>query len=577
VYTPETVILILIHSFVVCFLLLFERNNFFMHDLFHRGLKEADLNRLHKLHLDGASKRSKAKAAVKKTKAVVSKPTRVTTTMVITASKKTLKKSPVRVKKMDSAAVKPKASEVNEAFEQSEAATTPLKFTTEVVAQRNDSVSITTPVAVKRPTSYSPGDFPPLPLSALMDSAVGHPQSGSLPFDSEVESTAAVDTSSPPLGELMDAAVGHPQSGSLPFDSEVESTAAVGTSSPRLSALMDAALGYPRTDSLPFDSEDESTAAVGTSSPPLSELMDAAIGYPRTGSLPFDSEVESNAAVGPSFTKQVSSAPFVSPTGHIQVEWSSLPLATLAELGYPQSGSLPFDSEVESDVAMSTFFTDQASSALFVSSTGYIPVAWSSLPLATLADTALGMDLYEKSLSLDALVSPCKSTKKSSAVVGPTLDYTTLFAQDSVASPAAGFLLLANPTHTQGVPMKMSFANGVSAFATSPVDAVVLTATDDVDVSGRLTSMESVQAPSTPPVSAASFTYCPATPVKWSGEQLSAFSPISIPARKDGPSPPGTAFESSLVNMPSDALSLRLGELANLSDDELLVGQVEAV
>jgi hypothetical protein len=448
---------------------LFERNDFFTHDLFHRGLKEADLDRLHKLHLDGAPKRrSKAKAAKKKKKAVVSTPTRVTTTMVITASKKTLKKSPA-VEKMDSASVNSKPSGVNEASEHTKGSTTPLNFTAEVVAQREDSVRVATPVAVKRPTSYSPGAFSPLPLSVLMD---------------------------------------------------------------------------------------------------------AALGYHRAGSLPFDSEVESAAAVGTSFIKQVSSAPFVSPSGYIPIEWSSLPSATLSELGYPQVGSLPFDSEVESAAAVGTSFTKEVSSAPFASSTGPIPVEWSSLPLATLADTALGMDHYEKSFTLDALVSPCKSTKKESA--GPTLDYTTLFAQDSVASPAAG-ILLANPTHDQGVPLKMSVANSVSAFATSPVDAAVLPVSGDVDVSGRLACMESVRDPSTPPVAAAGYHYCPATPVKCSGEQLSAFSPISIPARKVGPSPPGTSFESSLVSMPSSALSLRLGELANLSDDELLVGQVEAV
>jgi hypothetical protein len=330
--------------------------------------------------------------------------------MVVTASKKALKKSPV-VENMHSAAVNSKSSGVNEASERSEVPTTPLKFTAEVVAaQSNEGVSVTTPVVVKHSTSYSFGNA-------------------------------------------------------------------------------------------------------------------AALGYPPAGSLSFVSEAESAATGGASFTKQVSSAPFVSPTGCIPVEWYSLSFATLA------------------DTALGS----------------------------------LGLDHDESSLSLDARVSPCKSTKKAAAV-GPTLDYAILLAQDSVASPAAG-LPLARPTDRSGlevVPIKMSFANGVSAFATSPVDAAVLKSTGDVDVSGRLACMESVHDPSTPPVSAASFHDCPATPFKWSGEQNSAFSPISISAEKGGPHPPGTTSES-LVSMPSDALSLRLGELANLSDDELLVGQVEAV
>jgi hypothetical protein len=253
------------------------------------------------------------------------------------------------------------------------------------------------------------------------------------------------------------------------------------------------------------------------------------------------------------------------PTSYSPDDLYPLPLGMLmdaaAALGYPQMYSLPFDSEIESTAAGGTSFTKQVSSAPFVSPPGCIPVEWSSLPLASLADTALGLDHYDKILSLDALVSPCKRTKKASA--------------SSVASPAAG-LLLADLAHDQGVHIKMSFANGVSAFTTSPVDAAVLTATGDVDVASRLTCVESVQAPSTPSMSKTSSDDCPATPFKWAGEQLSAFSPISISAEKGGPNPPGTASKS-LVNMPSIALSLRLGELANLSDDELLVGQVEAV
>jgi hypothetical protein len=318
--------------------------------------------------------------------------------MVVTASKKVLKalkKSPV-VKRMNSAAVTPKPSGGNEASERSEILSTPLKFTGEVVAQSNQGVIVTTPVAVKHPTSYSPDDLYPLPLGMLMDAALGYPQVGSLSFESEVEHIAAEDTS---------------------------------------------------------------------------------------------------------FAKQASSAPFVSPTVGNSVEWSSLPLATLA-------------------------------------------------------DYALGLDHYDKILSLDALVPPCKRSKK---------------AQGSVASPTAG-ILLANLTHDQGIHIKMSFASGVSAFTTSPVYTAVMTATGDVDVSGSLACVESVQAPSTPPVTKASSHDCPATPFKWAGEQLSAFSPISISAEKG----PGTASKS-LVNMPSIVLSLRLGELANLSDDELLVGQVEAV
>lgn len=394
----------------------FLRNKIILHDHFHRGLKEADIDRLYQLHLDDGPVRSKANM---KKKAVASTPTRATTTMVVTASKKVLKalkKSPV-VKKMNSAAVTPKPSGVNETFELSEVPATPLEFTAELVAQSNDSVGVTTPVAIKRPTSYSPSGWP----------------------------------SSLPLGVLMDAALG---------------------------------------------------------------------GYPHVNSLPFDSEVESAAAGGICVTKQVSSAPFVSPTG-------------------------------------------------------CVPVEWSSLPLATLADTALGLDHYQKILSLDALVSPCKRTKKASAV-GPTLDDATLLAQDSVTTPSAG-MLFTNLTHDQGVLIKMSFSNGVSAFTTSPVDAAVWTATGDVDVSSRLACMESVQYPSTPTVSAAASCHdCPATPFKWSGEEPSAFSPISITAGKGDPCPPSTAFKS-LLNMPADALSLRLGELANLSDDDLLVGQVEAV
>jgi hypothetical protein len=385
-----------------------------MHELFHRGLNKAGIDRVYQLHLDDAPKRKKAivtnskanmtnsKAKVTK-KAVASTPTRVTTSMVVTTSKKVLKalkKSP-GVKKMNTAAVTPKPSRVHEASEHSEFAATPLKFTAKAIAsQSNDSVSVTTPVAIKHPTSFSSEDLYPLPSGMLMDAALGNPQADTLSFDSEVEHVAAGDTS---------------------------------------------------------------------------------------------------------IIKQVSSAPFVSPTG-------------------------------------------------------CIPGEWSSLPLATLADTALGMDHYDKILSLDALVSPCKRTKKT---------------QDSVASPTAG-TLLANLTHDQDFHIKMSFANGVSAFTTSPVDAAVLTATSKVDVSSRLACMESVEDPSTPPASKASFQDCPATPFKWSGEQLSAFSPISISAEKGGPYTPGTAFKS-LLSMPSIALSLRLGELANLSDDELLVGQVEAV
>jgi hypothetical protein len=315
-----------------------------MHEHFHRGLNKADIDRLYKHHLDCAPVRGKAN------------------------------------KKKKTAASTPK---------------TPLKFTAEVVAQANDSVSVATPVAVEHPKSYSPGDLDPLTLGMLVDAALG---------------------------------------------------------------------------------------------------------------FTFDYEGESAAAGGPLFIKQASSAPFVSPSG-------------------------------------------------------CIPVECSSLPLATLADTALGLDHYEKILSLDALVSPCKRAKK---------------AQDSIASPAAG-LLLADLTHDQGVHIKMSFANGVSAFTTSPVDAAVLTAaTGNVDVSARLACMESVQNPSTPPMSKTSSHDCPATPFKWGGEELSAFSPISISAEKGSPCPPGTASKS-LVDMPSIALSLRLGELVNLSDEELLVGQVEAV
>jgi hypothetical protein len=401
------------------------------HELFHRGLNEADIDCLYQCHVAAGPVRSKAN---KEKKAVASTPTRVTTmvvtaskkaaggpmrarankrkkvvastptrvaTMVVTASKKALKKSPV-VEKMDSAAVNPKPSRVNGASERLEVAMTPLKFTAEMVAQSNDSGSVTTPVAVKHPTSYSPGDWSCLPLGVLTDTALG---------------------------------------------------------------------------------------------------------YSQAGSLPFDSEVESAAAGGASFAKQVSSAPFFSPTGCIPVEWSP--------------------------------------------------------------ETALGLDHFENALSFDARISPCKSTKKASAV-GLTLDY----AQDSVASPAAG-ILLANLTHDQDILIKMSFANGVSAFSTSPVHAAVLTATSDVDVFGRLVCMESVQDPSTPPVSAASRHDCPATPLKWSGEQLSAFSPIFISAGK-GPCPTGTASQS-LMSLRSITLALRLGELANLSDDELLVGQVEAV
>jgi hypothetical protein len=327
---------------------------------------------------------TKSKADMTK-KAEASTPTRVTTSMVVTTSKKVLKalkKSPV-VKKMNTAAVTPKPSRVHEASEHSEFATTPLKFSVEVVAsQSNDSVS------VKHPTSFSSEDLYPLPSGMLMD---------------------------------------------------------------------------------------------------------ATLGYPQADTLSSDSEVEHVATGGTSFTKQVSSAPFVSPTGCIPGEWSSLPLAT-----------------------------------------------------------ALGLDHYDKILSIDALVSPCKRAQK---------------ALDSVASPTAG-TLLAKLTHDQGFQIKMSFANGVSAFTTSPVDAAVLNATSEVDVS--------VQDPSTPPASKGSSQDCPATPFKWSGEQLSAFSPISISVEKGGPYTPGTTSKS-LLNMPSIALSLRLGELANLSDDELLVGQVEAV
>jgi hypothetical protein len=325
--------------------------------------------------------------------------------MVVTTSKKVLKalKKNPGVKKMNATAVTPKPSGAHQASERSEFATTPLKFTAEVIAsQSNDSVSVTTPVAVKHPTSFSCSeDSYSLPLGMLMDTALGCPQAGSFSFDSKGEHVAAGDTS---------------------------------------------------------------------------------------------------------FTKQVSSAPFVS-------------------------------------------------------TTACVPVEWSSLPLATLADTALGLDHYDKILSLDALVSPCKRTKK---------------AQDCVASPTAD-VLLANLTHDQAFHIKMSFANGVSAFTTSPVDAAAaLTTSGDVDISGRFACMESVQDPSTPPVSKASFQDCPATPFKWSGEQLSAFSPISISAEKGGPYTPGTASKS-LLSIPSTVLSLRLGELANLSDDELLVGQVEAV
>jgi hypothetical protein len=344
-----------------------------MYERFHRGLDKAGIDRLYQLHLDGASVRSTSKASMKK-KAAASTRTLATTS---TASEKVLK-----ALQKSSADVTPKPSGGNEAPEHSEVTETPLNFTADVLAsQSNEGFSVTTPVAVKHPTSYSPDDLYPLPLGMLMD----------------------------------------------------------------------AALGYSQMDSLPFDSEIESTAAGGTF-----------------------------------FTKQVSSAPFVSPTGCIPVE--------------------------------------------------------------------LGLDHYEKILSLDDLVSPCKCTKK---------------AQYSIASPTAG-PSLANLTHDQGIHIKMSFANGVSAFTTSPVDVAVVTTTGEVDASGDFACLESVQDPRTPPASKDSSHDCPATPFKWSGEQLSAFSPISISAEK------GTASES-LVDMPTIALSLRLGELANLSDDELLVGQVEAV
>jgi hypothetical protein len=351
--------------------------------------------------------------------------------MLVAASKKKRKKSPVVKKAVPAVNLKSSGVRVatnEEASEPSKDSTTLIKFTTEVVQTSNDGVGVKTPVAVKRPATYSPGDGSSLPLSVLADAALGCPQAGSL----------------------------HP--GSLPFD----------------------------------------------------VLLEAAV------------DTADMVARGASFTNQAETAPLVIPAACIPVGWSS---AT-----------------------------------------------------STLADIAFGLQHHAASLSLDPWVSPCPITKKPSAVE-PMLGLATLLARGSVAVPTAG-LSLAHPTHAhhgglEGVPVKMSFANGVSSFESSPMDAALVAAIGDFDNPGRLSFMEAVlQYASTPSVQEASRRNCPATPVKWSGD-LSAFSPISISTLK-GPSPLGTVSES-LVGMSTSTFALRLGELHSLSDEELLVGQIEAV
>ena len=99
------------------------------------------------------------------------------------------------MKKVNAAAVTLKPSGVHEPSERSEVPKTPLNFTADVVAQPNEGFSVTTPVAVKHLTSYSPDDLYPLPLGMLTDVALWYPQMDSLPLDSEIESTVARGTS----------------------------------------------------------------------------------------------------------------------------------------------------------------------------------------------------------------------------------------------------------------------------------------------------------------------------------------------------------------------------------------------